>query len=195
MGAEHDAAFTQVKTSIAQKLKLAHLKDEYTVYLFSNASETHWASVLTQVPKEQMSLEIEKQDHEPLAFLSGSFSEASANWSIVEKEAFALAKSMTKLHYITSAREIVIVSRVRGRETSMVQGRDARLVAMDCERSRRSGAGSDKPKREVNTPNFPRRAGNAQKQQTQALLTPINNGCQDYMANANEGWEQPLWKP
>ena len=82
-----------------------------------------------------------------------------------------------------------VVSRVRGRETSMVQGRDARLVATDCKRSRRSGAGSDKPKREGNTPNSPRRARNAQKQQTQALLKPINNGCQDYMANANEGWE------
>ena len=60
----------------------------------------------------------------------------------------------------------------------MVQGRDARLVVTDCKRSRRSGAGSDKPKREGNTPNSPRTAGNAQNQQTQALLTPINNGCQ-----------------
>ena len=80
-----------------------------------------------------------------------------------------------------------VVSRVRGRKTSMVQGRDARLVATDFKRSRRSGTSSDKPKREENTPNSPRRAGNAQKQQTQALLTPINNGCQDYMTNANEG--------
>ena len=62
-----------------------------------------------------------------------------------------------------------VVSRVRGRETSIVQGRDARLVAMDCKRSRRSGAGSDEPKREGNTPNSPRRAVIAQKQQTQAL--------------------------
>ena len=83
-----------------------------------------------------------------------------------------------------------VVSRVRGRETSMVQGRDARVVATDYKRSRRSGAGSDKPKKERNTPNSPIRAGNAQK--TQALLTPINNGCQDYMANADEGWEQPV---
>ena len=75
----------------------------------------------------------------------------------------------------------------------MVQGRDARLVATDLKRSRRSGAGSDKPKSEGSTPNFPRRAGNAQKQQTQALLTPINNGCQDYMAHSNEGWKQPVW--
>ena len=89
----------------------------------------------------------------------------------------------------------LVVSRVRGRETSMVQGRDARLVATDCKRSRRSDAGSDKPKREGNTPNSLRRAGKAQRQQTQALLTPINNGCQDYMATANEGWEQPVWWP
>ena len=86
-----------------------------------------------------------------------------------------------------------VVSRVRGRETTMVQGRDSRLVATDCKRSRRSGACSDKPKREGNTPNSPRRAGNAQRQQTQGRLTPINNECQDYMANTNEGWEQPVW--
>ena len=86
----------------------------------------------------------------------------------------------------------VVVSRVRGRETSMVQGRDARLVAPDCKRSRRCGTGSDKPKREGNTPNCPRRSDNAQTQQTQALLTPLNIGCQDNMANANEGWEQPV---
>ena len=89
--------------------------------------------------------------------------------------------------------ETIVVSRVRGRETSMVQCRDARLVATDFKRSRRSGVGSDKPKREGNIPNSPRRARNAQKQQKQALLTPINNGCEDYMANANEGWEQPVW--
>ena len=87
----------------------------------------------------------------------------------------------------------IVLSRVRGRETSMVQGRDVRLVATDCKRSRRSGAGSDTPEREWNTPNSPRMAGNAQKQQTQALLTPMNNGCQDYMANTNKGWEQPVW--
>ena len=55
--------------------------------------------------------------------------------------------------------ETVVVSRVRGRETSMVQGRDARLVATDCKRSRRSDAGSYKPKREGNTLNSPGRAG------------------------------------
>ena len=47
----------------------------------------------------------------------------------------------------------------------MVQGRDARLVATDCKRSRRSGAGSDKPKREGNTPNSPRSAENAEKRE------------------------------
>ena len=85
-----------------------------------------------------------------------------------------------------------VESRVRRRETSMVQSRDACLVATDSKRSRRSGAVSDKPKREGDTPNSSRRAGNAQKQQTQALLTPISNECQDYMANANEGREQPV---
>ena len=55
-----------------------------------------------------MSLEIKKQDHKPLAFLSGSFTGASATWSLVEKEALSIVESMTKLDYITSAREIVL---------------------------------------------------------------------------------------
>ena len=54
-------------------------------------------------------------------------------------------------HDLTLLRNSGVVSRVRGRETSMVQGRDARLVATDCKRSQRSGAGSDS-RREKGTP-------------------------------------------
>ena len=61
--------------------------------------------------------------------------------------------SETAKRTVILGQETIVVSRVRRRETSMVQSRDARLVATDCKRSRRSGAGSDKPKREGNTPN------------------------------------------
>ena len=77
----------------------------------------------------------------------------------------------------------IVVSRVHGCKTSMVQGRDARLIATDDKRSRRSGAVSDKPNKERNTANSPRRAGNAYKQQREALL-------RQYIMNAKITWEK-----
>ena len=68
--------------------------------------------------------------------------------------------------------------------------KDWNLSAYD---SRGSTACSDKPKRVNKSPNSPRRAGKAQRQQTKAQLKQINNGCRDYTANANEDWEQPVW--
>ena len=71
--------------------------------LFTDASETHWAAILTQVLNDQADYEIENQAHEPLALLSGAFSGSSNNWSIVEKEASAVVETMTKLHHITAS--------------------------------------------------------------------------------------------
>ena len=51
-------------------------------------------------------MEIEEQEHEPLSFLSGSFRSHSKNWSILEKEAFAVVESMIRLEYLTSVKEV-----------------------------------------------------------------------------------------
>lgn len=36
--------------------------------LFTASSEAHWASVLTQVAQEQTDIDVQEQDHQPLAF-------------------------------------------------------------------------------------------------------------------------------
>jgi len=105
-GAEHDSSFQQIKSFLAQSLKLAHPKPGYVTCLFSDALGTHWSSVLTQVPKSQMGSTVEDQSHEPLSFLSGAFTGASANWSIVEKEAFSIVESMARLEYLIAGKEI-----------------------------------------------------------------------------------------
>ena len=107
-GAEHTSAFEQIKSHLVHALKLSHPKEGYEMCLFSDSSDTHWGSVLTQVPKSQLSMEIEEQVHEPLSFLSGSFSSHSKNWSIVEKEAFAVVESMIRLEYLTSMKEVYV---------------------------------------------------------------------------------------
>lgn len=99
-GAIHDDAFTHIKSQLAASVKLAHPKPDHTMCLFTDASNTHWGAVLTKVPNAQRREELERQHHEPLCFLSGAFKGASANWSVSEKEGFAIVESMCRLDYL-----------------------------------------------------------------------------------------------
>ena len=47
-----------------------------------------------------MDVELTKQDHEPLMFLSGTFSGAAKKWSIIEKEAFAIVEACKRADYL-----------------------------------------------------------------------------------------------
>ncbi|CAK4194837.1 unnamed protein product, partial [Aphanomyces euteiches] len=69
---------------------LAHPSENKAICLFADASADHWGAVCTQVPKEDLELTVDKQRHEPLAFLSGSFTGASSRWPVIEKEAYAV---------------------------------------------------------------------------------------------------------
>lgn len=105
-GAKHDDAICNVKNHLAHAVSLAHPKDNRDLCLFTDASDAHWAAVLTQVEKTQFSLAVVEQDHEPLAFLSGFFKGHAARWSIVEKEAFAVVEAMSRLDFMMALREV-----------------------------------------------------------------------------------------
>jgi RNase H-like domain found in reverse transcriptase/Integrase zinc binding domain/Chromo (CHRromatin Organisation MOdifier) domain len=79
---------------------LAHANPQHIACLFTDASETNWGAILTQVPPSDLDLPFEEQRHEPLAFLSGSFKKAASRWSVLEKEAFALIESVLRLDYL-----------------------------------------------------------------------------------------------
>ena len=100
-GPDHSAAYTALKKQIALSTRLAYSKSDCTLCLFTDASERHWASILTQFPTNQLRLPIEDQAHEPLAFLSGSFNGSSSSWSVPENEGFTIVESITKLDYLT----------------------------------------------------------------------------------------------
>lgn len=80
------------------------------MYLFIDAYETHWASVLTQITKEQADRDIEDQEHQPVSFLFGSFTGPSKNRSIVETEAFSVVEPMKRLHYFTASGEVSLIT-------------------------------------------------------------------------------------
>lgn len=108
-GTMHDAAFSDIKQQLGNSAELAHVRpeDEFALCLFTDASDTHWGSVLTQIPREDLKLRpIENQDHQPIAFLSGKFSGPSERWSTPEKEGYAVVQSMCQLDYVTSCRHV-----------------------------------------------------------------------------------------
>lgn len=72
-GGKHYSAFQQIQAHTVQSIQLAYPKPDCRLCLFTDASETHWTFVLTQVHQSQLDVDVEKQDHQPLTFLSESF--------------------------------------------------------------------------------------------------------------------------
>ncbi|GMF18364.1 unnamed protein product [Phytophthora fragariaefolia] len=69
-GLEHDTALANVKDAVLRMVTLAHPKDDWEVCLFADASQIHFGAVVSQIPPEDAGLPIEKQRHQPLAFLT-----------------------------------------------------------------------------------------------------------------------------
>ncbi len=107
-GATHDVAFRAIIKQLAAAVKLSHPKSEFELCLFTDASDTHWSGILTQAPSNQRDKAIDNQDHEPLCFLSGAFKGSSKNWSVPEKEGFAIVESMCRVDYLVMGREVSI---------------------------------------------------------------------------------------
>ena len=109
-GATHDSAFADIKKQLTVSVKLAFPRFDQNLYRFTDAYDTHWSAVLTQVRTEDRSLELENQRHEPLCFLSGVFSGSSANWSVPEKEGYAIVEAMCRLDFLVLGREVTILN-------------------------------------------------------------------------------------
>lgn len=71
-GPQHNDAFATIKQQLAAVTKLAHSRKDPELCLFTDASETHWAAVLTLVSRKYRKRPIDQQIHRPLCFLSGA---------------------------------------------------------------------------------------------------------------------------
>ena len=103
---QHDVSFDNIKHTLAQSIKLAYPKKNYSTCVFSDASDTHWASMLPQIPRANINSSVENQGHEVLSFLSGAFSNSSSLRSSVEKEAVAVVHSMSQLDFLTASGQV-----------------------------------------------------------------------------------------
>ncbi|ETV74095.1 hypothetical protein H257_11397 [Aphanomyces astaci] len=89
----HLPCFDKIKESLLTMVSMAHPRVDMMVCLYTDASDSFWGAIATQVPFEDLVLPLEEQRHHPLAFLSGAFTGASERWPIVDKEAFAVVES------------------------------------------------------------------------------------------------------
>ena len=56
--------------------------------------------MVTQIPIEDAEKPVELQRHEPLGFVGHRFNATELNWSVAEKEAYAIKDTMQKLDYL-----------------------------------------------------------------------------------------------
>jgi hypothetical protein len=106
-GPTHALVFRELQQH--RLIQLAHFDSRRRLCLYADASSTGWAAVLTQVPTSDLHLPHADRDHQPLAFLGGCFRGASCNWSVIEKEAFALIRALTSTDYFCQTEEGVII--------------------------------------------------------------------------------------
>jgi len=87
----HLAAVEKLKTALLEAPLCAHVDYEQSIYLRTDASDVGVGAFLYQV---------EGGATKPIMFLSRAFKGSETNWSVVEKEAYALFWSVTKLESI-----------------------------------------------------------------------------------------------
>jgi hypothetical protein len=99
-GVQEIEVLSQCKDALEHAVQLAHVDFEKELCVFTDASDGYWGAVVSQVPKEHINRPLDQQDHSPLMFFCGSFSDASSRWPIVEKEAFALVETVRRADYL-----------------------------------------------------------------------------------------------
>jgi RNase H-like domain found in reverse transcriptase len=98
--AHHADVLAACKESLLHTATLAHPSPDLRLCLYTDASQDYWSSMATQVPPADLELPRSEQRHEPLAFLSGSFTRAIRRWAIIEKEAYEIVVSCERLDWL-----------------------------------------------------------------------------------------------
>jgi len=98
--AEHTAAWKTLLNSIVSRVKCTTYDPGKELCLFTDASNTHFAAVITQCTSESLSPPFNNQTHEPLFFLSGTFKGAQLNYHVSSKEAWPILWAFTRLDWL-----------------------------------------------------------------------------------------------
>ncbi|POM60306.1 hypothetical protein PHPALM_30853 [Phytophthora palmivora] len=97
---EERTAFDNVKEMLATSATLDFPDDSATTCLFSDASDTGWALIVTQVANFEPKKPATEQQHRLLHCMSGSFTGSQLHWTVTEKEALPIVIACEKLDYL-----------------------------------------------------------------------------------------------
>ncbi|POM67010.1 Hypothetical protein PHPALM_17050 [Phytophthora palmivora] len=92
--------FDHVNDLLATSATLAVPDDTSMTCVFTDASDTGFAVLITQVFSYDPKVPITSQQHKLLTCLSGTFSGAQLNWTVLEKEAYPIVVACDKLDYL-----------------------------------------------------------------------------------------------
>lgn len=98
-GKNEQTLYEGLITSLREHVEIAYPDSEKAICVHTDASEYYWAGVVTQCEEDELNKPRALQTHEPLGFLSSSFSGAKLGWSTYEKEAFAIVQTFKKMEY------------------------------------------------------------------------------------------------
>ncbi|MDR3427814.1 reverse transcriptase domain-containing protein [Silvimonas sp.] len=101
----HSRAFNELNRVLARETERAYPDDTQALCVFTDASDLHWAGVITQVPPEQLALPLDQQHHSPLAFVSGSFDATQRRWPTVEQEGYAIKETCVRCRHLLQRRD------------------------------------------------------------------------------------------
>lgn len=98
----YEQVFKMCKDALINQVTIAHRDEEKLLCIYTDASDSVWSGILTQVPFEDLVQPHEDQRHDPLGFLSGRFDRTQSSWSILEKEAYAVMATLEHMHWLAS---------------------------------------------------------------------------------------------
>ena len=104
-------SYENLKSLLANNVELSHFKysADYVLCLFTDASESYWGIILTQVERSEWDRKpVRAQKHHPIAFLSGRFCGSHFHWPMIIKEAYPIIIALEKLRQYLSLKEFVL---------------------------------------------------------------------------------------
>ncbi|GMF42756.1 unnamed protein product [Phytophthora fragariaefolia] len=93
-------AFDQVKACLANSATLAYPSPDGVTSVYTDASDEAWSVIVTDEESWDSKKPIADQKHRLLHCLSGTFSGSQENWSLIEKEAYAIVAACDKLPHL-----------------------------------------------------------------------------------------------
>lgn len=99
-GEVHENYFLQLQDSLRNAVQLSYPKVRRVICVYTDASQWFWSGVVTQTDADQLQKPIEKQQHEPLAFLGSAFKGAERNWSNFDQEAYEIFQVFENFDYL-----------------------------------------------------------------------------------------------